>query len=229
MTTTVQHTHTDLRSSPDEPERSTFYRADCPACRAVAAAGQERAVLLVHLASGVIGTACGKIPGSREVDHFGRTVQHTAHLSLSADPADWPSPLKCCPECWMAAGDSPPGTVSGERDAGAPNSLSEEEIMNTTTTTTCPRWCTNHTYDNDGTPLSHRSAELGTDFGVDLHVVHDIEPGGLVGPYVDLNASDCQLTGIEAGRLAVALLRAADQAEPGALARALVEAMEAGR
>lgn len=39
--TTVQHNHTDLRSCPDEPLRSTYYRPDCPACRElVSGAGQ---------------------------------------------------------------------------------------------------------------------------------------------------------------------------------------------
>lgn len=95
--------------------------------------------------------------------------------------------------------------------------------------TTCPAWCAEHSTENDGTWLSHRSAEFGTDLGVDLHICHDIEPGGLVGVYVDLQAIDCQLSSIEAGRLAVALLRAADVAEPGTFVRTLVEAMEAGR
>jgi hypothetical protein len=102
-------------------------------------------------------------------------------------------------------------------------------VTATIQSTRCPVWCANHSREHDGTPLSHRSAELGTDFGVDLHVVHDIEPGGLAGPYVDLEANDCELTPIEAGRLAVVLLRVADLAEPGTFVRALAEAMEAGR
>lgn len=102
-------------------------------------------------------------------------------------------------------------------------------MTTTTIRTDCPSWCVEHSTERDGALLSHRSSEFGTDFGVDLQVCHDTEPGGLVGAYVDLIAEDCQLTPIEAGRLALALLRAADLAEPGTFERALVEAVEARR
>lgn len=136
VATDLQHSHTDLRSSPDEPVRTTRWRPGCPACLAFGdALAEQEPVLLVHLATGPIATACGKLPGSFEVDHHGRPVRHTAHLSLSADPADWPPPLECCPTCWEFADDHPAtGRSAPSGMVVSPNN--EEDIMDATAQTT---------------------------------------------------------------------------------------------
>lgn len=149
----------------------------------------EQPVLLVHLATGSISTACGKIPGSFEVDQLGRPVRHTAHLSLSADPVDWPPPLECCPTCWAAAGHRPETwtwTVSGARDGGDPDNLTEEETMTTTVQTTsrpadaeAPPWANEVGPWQQSKESPNRWERLltGQHFGADVNTLQQWEPG----------------------------------------------------
>lgn len=62
-----------------------------------------RPLIVVHLSTSILGTACGRVPGMRRFDpEHGSVVQDSAHLTLRADFST-PGAV-VCPECLGLAG-----------------------------------------------------------------------------------------------------------------------------